>query len=408
MVPLSPSQIKTWKLCNRKWAFQYLCGMKSIGGLAAQFGIRTHAINEGYFKTGALPTDKDTPEFRAFAVAVKHWPERELITGVEVPILAASDVSPYKGFQDLDWPGGVGDLKTTKNFAYALDEEDLTTDIQALIYLFAKITRENLGAALARWVYTTSKAPHQAMRVQKALTADQIREGIAKHVDPLASEIQRAYKLNVVTDCAPNWDSCYAFGGCQFRNLCNKNERDGLMPTAAEIIAGRKAAQTVPPPPAPEPAVVPLMEKVAAAGIVAPEAVTQEAPAAEAPKKRTRKAAEVNPPESAKVVTSAPQGFTLFMDCRAMKPRATKVVFAGELAGEANNRVKAEEHVEDYRLIDFGKGRARLDIAARQLIMEKLESGELQGASVELHRSNLIELDIMQALYDMAASVVSQ
>lgn len=59
LIPISNSEIQTWKDCRRKWYLSYYLGLggpqKHTGALA--FGTRVHAALEALYKTGESPLD---------------------------------------------------------------------------------------------------------------------------------------------------------------------------------------------------------------------------------------------------------------------------------------------------------------------------------------------------------------
>jgi hypothetical protein len=133
---ISPSQIKRWRSCPRKSAFQLCTDHEPergpIGG--AELGSRCHEMAEAYMLHGTLPDERE--EFVDGKGKV-HYPGK--IVKAALPMLPRPGTAEvetrvqfdvFSGRIDFREPGVIGDLKTTSNLKYALNEDTLPVDPQ--------------------------------------------------------------------------------------------------------------------------------------------------------------------------------------------------------------------------------------------------------------------------------------
>jgi hypothetical protein len=73
----SPSSVKSYGQCQRKWAARALGGIKVPMSDAQKFGDVLHTMAEQYLLTGEIP-DQDKPEGRLFLEGIPHLPKRRL------------------------------------------------------------------------------------------------------------------------------------------------------------------------------------------------------------------------------------------------------------------------------------------------------------------------------------------
>ena len=212
----------------------------------------------------------------------------------------------YRGYVDLGyWTEIDGvtvwvihDHKTTGDFMWALTEEELFHDVQAILYAYEAIQRYNLDGVLLSWGYlrTRGKAKGELRRTMMSRAAiesgmqviHEVAETLAEHQRihlPLAQE-----KPEVVLELKANAYACGNFGGCPFLARCNltkKEKRRSIMAknaekkTLKEKMQARMAARgDATPAPAAAPAVAAAPEGAAAPQINPPEQPSPEDQAA--------------------------------------------------------------------------------------------------------------------------------
>src|SRR3990167_2252438 len=254
LVRVSPSQIKTFRACPRKWAFSYIDNVPRKTSVAAQIGTDIHKELEGWLKHGTLPGP----------IARKNiltgWlptPGPDLLVEVpfDHPIPEAGDDTIMRGVIDFVDPRGprpvLGDHKTTGDLKYALTEETLPVDEQAVIY--GRMVADVFKAPVidARWLYyeysKTTMLPTGSRKVEVVLTKPHLD---AQWADIVGTVQQiRHHKLNThrALDVEPNALACQALGGCEFRSICPVTAEQALAAHWAQFakFEPKKELQTV-------------------------------------------------------------------------------------------------------------------------------------------------------------------
>lgn len=229
---VSPSQLKTWELCQRKWAYQYIEGLADPGSAAAEFGQRVHKLLEAWQEKALYPGGPSREEEVA----------RKLLPYSPPPLTARSEGHfwfeasgiRYRGFKDLEYRDAgvltVHDWKTTSDMKWALDEEMLRSDPQGLIYAADSLTRWKANRVALKWVYGTTGKKVRTRVVRQVLTYDEVAEGFDRvHVS--AARLVFARRQNIAaSELPPSPKACAAFGGCPYRNNpCTLTFRERLV-----------------------------------------------------------------------------------------------------------------------------------------------------------------------------------
>jgi hypothetical protein len=257
---ISASQIESWRLCKRRWAWGKIDKIYGPANPAAEKGKIVHEVLEEWLKHGVvidLDATRTLPDGTVFkpgpiaAAGLKHLPMPGTC-GTERNIFVRTKVAKYQGYIDWDTKGEipvVGDHKTTSNFKWAKTEDDLRKDPQATIYAAALMEETKKSTVELRWVYYLTSGKSQSKKVSLLV----LREDIEKNFDDLdvtAAEIMHARKtVKTAKDLEPNVRSCDMFGGCQYRENCNLSSTErikGIMAqqSLAEKMAARSAGKT--------------------------------------------------------------------------------------------------------------------------------------------------------------------
>lgn len=236
----SASQVGTFDLCARKWAFSKIDGLRSPPGPSAALGLDVHGQIERWLKDG-IPLNMTVPS-GPIAMAGLHLLPMPKTAGLRVEEEFTIEICGHKfrGYKDYEifHPRPiplVGDHKSTKDFRWAktdavhppIEGEDnrLRADIQA-----------NLYAAHAMWVtgsewcdlewmyYRTTGAPavHPVrLRLHRNEVAP-VLERVVKSCNTMTALLDMAADKGLrALDIPPNARACDAFGGCEFQGLCN-------------------------------------------------------------------------------------------------------------------------------------------------------------------------------------------
>jgi hypothetical protein len=323
--PISASQLDTAMLCERKWAYLKLAGLKTPPNRHAAFGTEVHSVLERWQRTGEN-VDLSSDIGKVVSAGLKllpqpgtHRPEHEFRFD--------SGRAVYHGFMDLRGPATlaiqtVWDHKTIGNFNWMKTPELLRKDPQAVLYSQAALHEAaesgvTLGHGVDRvelnWVYYLSNPQKpRSRKVQLHVVPDNATRlplcpdnvdpkhfGIMRHselqerfgeLEQVAERLLELYRDQPAPeDLPPNTAACSAYGGCPFSgNPCriSYSERMRSMEAHAE-------AKTLT-----------LAEKIRAkladktAEEAAPAANTARAPAAPT-KPAGAKETVINPPERA-------------------------------------------------------------------------------------------------------------
>lgn len=304
---LSPTEIDTWLLCRRLWAFDRIDRIPRPQRATAKLGSGVHGQLERWLSAGLLP-DPHTDEGQIAESGLHHWPAPEKIAHVERRITLATTASRYLGVQDVgffDETTGlwvVGDHKTTKDFKYAKDAATLRRDTQAGIYALHTMLETGADRVELRWVYYRTTGRRKSLRVLDSdgrplvVCRREIDSLFAEVIDPAATAIHRAYaEARTGLEHPPTATACGAFGGCQHRERCNLSPLEklealmsfGNLQAQLEAARAQQVAQgqinppaVPPPPPGAPPALAPLMAPSAATATLPVSAPRVQAPLA--------------------------------------------------------------------------------------------------------------------------------
>lgn len=240
---LSASQLATYALCKRKWAWRYIEGVQEPPHASAALGGRVHHVLEGWLASGVAP-DRSTREGAIALAGLKHLPPPG--SGVvEHGFLLHTPKNTYIGY--IDWQGifngliTVLDHKTTSNLVYAKTAVDLLSDIQALIYaLFACIAWDSEEIWLLWVYYTTAREPRSPAPTKVKIRLPQVLEKFPE-IEAMGEEIGRHVR-NKTHPLAlpPEASACGAYGGCPHKARCNLSETERLRSIMSEATLENK------------------------------------------------------------------------------------------------------------------------------------------------------------------------
>ncbi|AKU93395.1 AT hook motif domain protein [Labilithrix luteola] len=313
-IPLvSPSQIKTYRRCARRWGWQYITKIRTPSSPAAELGTDVDDNQLQPYLRDGRPFDftRISGEIANSLLEFLPRPATEG-TPLEVqkhfilPSPAAKGEFGFQGYKDLVLPdskwspglaGGapyVGDFKTTSDFKWALTEETILEDEQAMVYAADAIFQTRSPIIDLDWMYARTRGARKSKRVHVRVTAEHV-VGQFQQIEATAIEMFDARK-NITDPLAlpPSPEACADFGGCPFRDRCNLSPSEhvaGLealaaksdpliqlkkkadvqsMSSTSSLLANLKAkkaglAAAAAPAPAPTPAAQPSLEEHVAA-----------------------------------------------------------------------------------------------------------------------------------------------
>lgn len=248
---LSASQLATYgDECPRKWGFRKLDGLEEPSGAAADFGSRAHLQAEGYERFG-IPLDLTTPEGECIFAGVHLLPKPGtpgmVVEGDMVLNAWGHLIIGRKDIEILPTPGGfirpkVIDHKTTSNFGYALNEETITTNIQAVLYAADAMVKTGSDSCDLEWIYYKSKKPYKAFPVRATVTRAQITPTLER-IKTLADEIQLIKSLGLkARDLPYNTKACHKYGRCPYYDPCGLTANERMHALMSQDLEAQKAA----------------------------------------------------------------------------------------------------------------------------------------------------------------------
>jgi CRISPR/Cas system-associated exonuclease Cas4 (RecB family) len=286
---VSPSQLKTFRDCPRKWYFEAVVGLRSQEQEHHRTGKKIHAQLERWYRDGVEPT------YASAQLSLQHLPPRgpellieypmgdatleyapqdrasEFKMGAVGPTLTLAGV-PVVGWLDLLDPRGapaellVLDHKSSKDMKWALHERQLEYDPQLVIYGAWAAMRfpEAHGVRFAHNVISTRSKDTRAIQSPTITHVDDI----AKRCYELTSEVEQMAGAALKPDpwtVEPNKAACAKYGGCPWVELCYSEERTmAAMDLGAMLkaqAAGAAVQPSIVPPDAPPAVLAPAVEQ---------------------------------------------------------------------------------------------------------------------------------------------------
>jgi hypothetical protein len=250
---MSASQLSTFQLCERKWAFQSIFRMPRQESESNVFGTTLHSIAERWLKaddlgrddTGAplqmYPSEWDKDISPANASAIRSLIDKAITSGVlvrrkyrqiEHPIF--DDVIPgvkMQGYIDMLLPGEIQDHKSAKNTRYIKTPATLATDTQMLVYAHHAIeSGGGIGSdehiILRHNVFV--RQPLKVIRTETQVPKMDVMKFWDTEVVPVAKRMVQLKKKGLTENDwrkfsgpADENSACNAYGGCPFLSICS-------------------------------------------------------------------------------------------------------------------------------------------------------------------------------------------
>lgn len=355
----SATQLKTYRLCPRKWSFQYRAGLRAPTHPSAALGTEVHALAERWLSTGEV-FDTATQAGRIFAPGIPHLPAPSPALKIEHHF----DDGVFQGYIDvleLDRaPPRVIDHKTTSSLHWALTPAALVHDEQAVLYANEALTlAPDASKVDLRWLYYQTRNTPGAHVVDATLLRADVDTKYKRLVEQ-AAVIEQTPEHPF--DAPGNYASCKAFGGCFYYGLCHETRGKAGMSDLLKKLLEKQAAEKA------------IAEKAKAEAAAAQ--VAQAAPEADVNPPEATKPTRVQPVElkrKTRAPSAAPEGFTLYVNCLPMHGAQDLSLFLQELASKVATRA-GKEH---YRLVEYGGGSALLEQALIEALDQEAITGEV-------------------------------
>ncbi len=418
---VSASQIAMYQECPTKWYRAYVLKDRMPASPAQAKGTAMHKLAEEYARQGTMELSGDPELISRVAPIMEYLPKpaelKEWKVEREIWLDTYEGGPKIHGFVDLESPNmylygpdqrayrRIIDYKSTSDFRYAKTGEDLANNTQMMIYAKSAVN-EGAGEVDLAHLYMRTRNSPAALYVSVLVgdvDVDLFFEGLILVIKDMVALAAKEPEINSIEKQV---NACDNYGGCYYKPKCFAvggvkglfSKEPIQMPTLQEKWAAAKAAresQSSTNSPSTETesklsgaqedagveSAAPLADDsptpALPTSIISPDAAPRipqtiihadapliiREPVADKPK-RTRKA-------KTDVVSDKSDGFSIYLDCFPCKgsQRDEVVLFEDWIAPYAQ-RVAEDNGVEDYRMIDFGKGKVALANLVRKHITD--------------------------------------
>lgn len=205
-----------------------------------QLGTDVHAQLETYHKTGAYPSPLTTPG-RLALLLIRDDPRPPSESARYEHAFTLRDL--WAGIIDVYDPdmGAIRDYKTTSALKYALNEDTLNDDVQAVLYSEVAFTATQRETTRLEWHYVTTTPPSTTHIVEVSRKRDKAHENKLAHLEStsilmkqLRSQERRALSLQ-----AHRGPACRAYGGCPYKSICDLPSEEEQSTELALVLAAR-------------------------------------------------------------------------------------------------------------------------------------------------------------------------
>lgn len=225
---ISATEIETFELCRRKWAYQYLDGIKPPASKSAELGTAVHQILENHLKGYSIKYE--TPEGRIASAGLHYLPKQLPTTNVEKPIFFLKDGLTFHGYIDFFEQVGsqtwvIGDHKTTSSLSRVLTSNELKANTQANIYAQWAFMEKGAENVKLKWIYYRTQSTPKAVCVESELTKDEAEQNFTR-ITKIANDIvETATAKPSSSELPKNLSSCFKYGRCHFYEQCKSRQQ---------------------------------------------------------------------------------------------------------------------------------------------------------------------------------------
>ena len=237
---LSATEIETFETRRRKWAYQYLDGMKPPQSKAAEFGLRVHGFLQKYLTGYSI--EYGTPEGRVASPGLHYLPKNLPKENVERAIFFTKYGYIFQGYIDFFEQLGsqvwlIGDHKTCSNLSRVPSPTDLKKNIQANIYAQWAFTDKLAESVQLKWVYYRTQSTPKAVCIEAELTQKEAEENFP-NIAHIADEILTIVRVKSHSSAQPkNLDACFKYGRCPFYAQCKRSPETTAITTRENHLA---------------------------------------------------------------------------------------------------------------------------------------------------------------------------
>jgi len=246
---VSASQVKTYRACKRQWWYEKVARLPKAMGGGKDTGTALHHEMRAYL-AGEIPASRLSP-LAAPGVPELPLPGTTLAEhALEPPPVAAG--LPWTGSIDWlsppqasgEWAGipWVGDHKTTKNYTYCLDKEELAKDVQMISYAYYASIKWSLPESgfvrLTHVYYHTDPGPRtKPIKVVDTKAQVATIKSLWGEFETVVQDMKATAKAPTAAQVEGNAKACWNYGGCPYRSRCPSNKSAAPAPETPEVIS---------------------------------------------------------------------------------------------------------------------------------------------------------------------------
>lgn len=233
---VSPSQIKTFRDCMRKLAFDKIDRVERTQSAGAAFGDKVHKVGEAYMRFRTPPPKTPAGECFAQGIGKKDFlpkPHKDLLVEQHFVIeLLELDRVLLHGYVDLQEPHEeqpkVIDYKYTKDRKWIPSFEELEVDPQVLIYGAAGLLSFETPRIETLWLYFVTNAARTKPKgiSQRGIIWDFESLNAEGQMDRIIEDAAAIAHMRRTFDAAKdvpfNGAACQKFGGCEYKSICQR------------------------------------------------------------------------------------------------------------------------------------------------------------------------------------------
>lgn len=328
----SPSQIKTYLLCPRKWFYESILGFRSPPNEKAQRGTDAHKELEDWYEHGIEPP---TPQVK-LSLEDPRMPVRENLPLIEqwLPIILPSGIQMRQKADLIDLSNRVCpivvDHKTSGTTEHFLNEYQLRDDPQMLAY--ARAVLEIYAPEAPSITLMQNQISWGALDTPRVVEATLSRDTVMAKWSKIEDEAiarMRQDAVKSVTEVHANLNACSAYGGCPHIERC----QSAMFATIEKEPEMRSKSPFL-------------------------STLSEDLPL---------EVATTKPKTRGEVMTApsiAIQIETLYVDCL---PSEVEVTYLSDLLYEPMQELARKTGVPDWRLHEYGKGKGHIATALKSL-----------------------------------------
>ncbi len=227
-IKISPTQIELWERCERNWFYDRVLKLRVYQPSKSQaIGIDVeNRIQAAHEKKQDPGNDKNGKIAQAMLELLPAFGTAGLLfqqdMSFPVPIGDGTRTALVVGKKDLVISGvEVHDFKTTKSInKWAKTPAQLLVDIQPQTYALDEYFKHGLDPIPLQWTYGQTEGTTRAHPVRVSMPAEVAHKAFDRAVAAATRMLELKENVPQAHETKPNTQACDAYGGCPHRAYC--------------------------------------------------------------------------------------------------------------------------------------------------------------------------------------------